>query len=74
MRTNSEQGQIGNFADSARVAVPADAAPGDYEVQVRMLREAHYPNYRLADFFFDRDYYSGIRVGTLRIASRGNAR
>ena len=62
------------IADSARVAVPADAAPGDYEVQVRMLREAHYPNYRLADFFFDRDYYSGIRVGTLRIASRGNAR
>ena len=58
-------------ADSATVGIPADAAPGDYEVQVRMLREPHYPNYRLGDFFFDRDYYSGPRVASLRVRARG---
>ena len=61
-------------ADSVTVAVPADVAPGDYEVQVRIRREPHYANFRLADFFFDRDYYSGVPVGTLRVAARGGGR
>jgi hypothetical protein len=60
----------GRIADSAAVVVPADVAPGEYEVQVRIIRQPHYPNYRLGDFFLDRDYYSGVRVGTLRVESR----
>lgn len=56
------------IADSAVVHVPLDVAPGDYEVQVRMIREPHYPNYRLGDFLLDRDYYSGVPVGSLRVA------
>lgn len=58
------------IADTVTVVVPADAAPGDYEVQVRMLREPHYPNYRFGDFFFDRDYYSGPAVARLRVLPR----
>jgi hypothetical protein len=51
--------------DSTRFRVPPDAAPGTYAIQVRMLRQPHYPNFRLSDYFFDRDYYSGATVGTL---------
>jgi len=58
------------IADTVGVALPVDMAPGDYEVQVKMLREPHYPNFRLGDFFFDRDYYSGPAVGRLRIRPR----
>jgi hypothetical protein len=58
------------IADSVRVAVPGDVAPGDYEVQVKMLREPHYPNFRFADFFLDRDYYTGPAVGRLRVRPR----
>jgi hypothetical protein len=47
--------------------VPRDAAAGEYTVRVRMLVQPHYPNYRLSDYFFEDDYYSGRPVGTLRI-------
>ena len=53
--------------DSMSVVVPGDVAAGDYQVQVRMLRQPHYPNYHLGDYFFDQDYYSGVPVGTLTI-------
>ncbi len=36
-----------------------------------MLRQPHYPNYRLEDYFLDRDYYSGLPVGTLHVSARG---
>lgn len=58
------------ITDSAAVVVPDDVAPGDYEVQVRIIREPHYPNYRLGDFFLDRDYYSGPAVGRLLVRPR----
>jgi hypothetical protein len=58
------------IADSAAVVVPADAASGDYEVQVRIIRQPHYPNYHLSDFLMDHDYYSGVPVGTLRVLPR----
>lgn len=53
--------------DSFSFEVPAYAADGDYRVQVRMLRPPHYANYRLSDYFFDTDYYSGAPVGRLGI-------
>jgi hypothetical protein len=62
------------ITDAATVEVPRDAAPGDYQVQVRVLVQPHYPNYRLADFFFDRDYYSGRAVDTLRVGAPGASR
>ena len=51
--------------DSFAITVPADSAPGAYRAEIRMLRQPHYPNYRLGDFFFDHDYYSGLPIGTL---------
>jgi hypothetical protein len=57
-------------ADSFAVAIPADAAPGDWRVRVRFIAQAPYPNYRLSDYFFDDDYYSGPVVGRIRIAPR----
>jgi len=53
--------------DTTGVEVPPDVASGDYVVQVAMLRQPHYPNLRLSDYFFDHDYYSGVPVGTLHI-------
>ncbi|MCC6651013.1 MAG: hypothetical protein IT348_07690, partial [Candidatus Eisenbacteria bacterium] len=55
--------------DRVPMHVPAAAVPGEWRVEVRVLRQPHYPNYRLSDIFFDRDYYSGVAVGTLRVRS-----
>ncbi len=56
--------------DTVSILVPPDVVAGDYEVQVRMLRQPHYPNYRLQDYFFDHDYYTGLPVGTFRVTPR----
>lgn len=53
--------------DSFTVVVPSDVASGDYAIRVRMLEQPHYPNYRLSDYFFEDDYYSGWLVDTLRV-------
>jgi hypothetical protein len=58
--------------DSFVVEVPTDVAPGAYQVQVLMVRGPHYANYRLSDYFFDHDYYSGIPCGTLRVTGAGS--
>jgi len=54
--------------DSFRFVVPRDAAPGYYRAEIRMNRSPHYPNLRLSDYFFDRDYYSGVPMGILEVA------
>jgi hypothetical protein len=54
--------------DSFRLAVPTDAAAGDYRVEVRLLREPRYANQRLSDWFFDRDGHSGVPLGRLAVA------
>jgi len=56
--------------DSFRLVVPRDVADGDYRVEVRMLRQAHYANLRLGDYFFDEDAYAGVPAGTLRVTRR----
>ncbi len=52
--------------------LPSSLAPGDWRVEVRMLRQPHYPNYRLSDIFYFRDYYSGAVIGRLRIEPEGS--
>lgn len=54
-------------ADSLRIEVPADAAPGGWQVQARLRRQPHYPNYRFRDYFADDDYYSGVPVDSVWI-------
>jgi len=57
-------------SDSFRVAVPRDAAPGRWTVRVKMIRQPHYPNYRLSDYFLEEDYYAGLPVTTLEVRAR----
>jgi hypothetical protein len=58
--------------DSFAVYVPSDAVEGTYQIEVRMLRQAHYPNLRLSEWFFDRDHHPGVPVGTL-VVSHGRS-
>jgi hypothetical protein len=58
--------------DSFTVVVPPDVADGAYRVGIRMLVQPHYANYRLRDWFFDDDIYSGLDVGAFRVARRTN--
>jgi hypothetical protein len=56
--------------DSFALYVPPDAVEGTYQVDVRMLRQPHYPNLRLSEWFFDRDHQPGVPAGTF-VVSRG---
>jgi hypothetical protein len=58
--------------DSFALYVPPDAVEGTYQIEVRMFRQAHYPNLRLSEWFFDRDQHPGVPVGTL-VVSRGRS-
>ena len=53
--------------DSFALPVPGDVAPGDYAVQVTMVRQPHYPILHLSDYFLDHDYLSGILAGRLHV-------
>lgn len=57
--------------DTFRIAVPADAAAGDYIVKLAMTRTPHYPNLRLRDLTSDRDVLDGLPVGRVRVARAG---
>ena len=59
--------------DSFSVAIPRAAAEGGWAVEIKVYRTPHYPNFRLSDYFFDRDYFSGLRAGAIRIARAGGA-
>lgn len=59
-------------SDTLAIAVPDDVATGLWQVQLRLTRQPHYPNYRLSDLFLDRDYYSGIPVDSIRILPRAS--
>src|SRR5262249_3542723 len=57
--------------DSFPVVVPRDAAPGQWTVSGRMVRQPRYPNLRLSDYFFEHDYFAGLPVGTITIRRGG---
>jgi len=63
-----------SIADSMRFSVPLDAAPGEWQVQLRIARQPHYPNYWLRDYFLDRDYYSGAVVDSLTVTPARRSR
>jgi hypothetical protein len=56
--------------DSFTLEVPRDVADGSYAVGIKMIRQPHYPNYHLSDYFLDRDYYSGVTMGSILVARR----
>jgi hypothetical protein len=53
------------------LVIPLDSAPGAYTLRLRMMRQPHYANHHLGDYFFDADLFSGTPVGTVRVAPRG---
>jgi len=56
--------------DSFTLTVPRDVADGTYQVQIRMLVQPHYANYRLSDYFLDADYYAGLEIGPFIVKRR----
>ena len=59
--------------DSFSLTVPRDVAEGRYVVRIRMLRQPHYHNVHLRDYFYDDDLYSGLAVGAIDIRRREGA-
>lgn len=55
--------------DSFDYVVPADVAPGYYRTEIRMNRSPHYPNFHLGDYFFERDYFSGVPMGMIEVVA-----
>jgi hypothetical protein len=58
--------------DSFTLEIPGDVADGAYQIRVIMLRQPHYANFRLSDYFFDNDYYAGLPVGTVLVRRGGD--
>jgi hypothetical protein len=54
--------------DRIVVRVPAGLAPGRYAVLMGVGSFPNMPNHTLADYFTDRDLYSGVPVDTVTIA------
>ncbi len=53
--------------DEFSVRIPADVAPGVYDVKIQLLEMPFSPNYQITDFLSDDDSYSGVMVGTVII-------
>lgn len=53
--------------DPFDMRIPTNAMPGDYVLRLRMIRQPHYANTRLSDYFFDEDLFSGVPVARVRI-------
>jgi hypothetical protein len=60
-------------SDSFQVVVPPDAAPGVYDVRVGMIRQPHYPNLRVSDYFFDDDSFAGALAGRIEVTGASGA-
>jgi hypothetical protein len=64
--------------DRSRFAIAPDAAPGRWDVRVRLVRTPHYVNLRLRDYLSDDDQFNGPVVGHVTIVPKaqaaGNAR
>jgi hypothetical protein len=58
----------GDFViDEATLRVPSNAAPGEYDVYVKLLAIKHQPTHWLRDYFFDDDSYQGIRAAQITV-------
>ncbi len=59
--------------DRYQMVIPANLAPGTYDLGVSLVRTPHYPNTRLADYLHDADTFSGPVVGQVTIAPPAQA-
>ncbi|KPJ61388.1 MAG: hypothetical protein AMJ46_01445 [Latescibacteria bacterium DG_63] len=51
--------------------IPEDLCPGTYRVEMNLRRVTPATNFHLSDFLQDRDYYSGIEVGSVELRESG---
>ncbi len=58
----------GDFVlDETSLRIPSNAAPGEYDVYVKLLEMKHQPTHWLRDYFFDDDSYQGIHAARITI-------
>lgn len=58
----------GDFVlDQSSLRIPSNAAPGEYDVYVKLLEMKHQPTHRLRDYFFDDDSYQGVHATRITI-------
>jgi hypothetical protein len=50
--------------------VPANAAPGEYRIEVKAVEESLLPLFDLSDLLYNRDHYAGDVCGALRVGER----
>jgi hypothetical protein len=62
------------LTETVRTTVPANAAPGDYRVEVRIVRDTLLPNFDWRDLVYNRDHYSGTACTRLIVAGGEDAR
>jgi hypothetical protein len=53
--------------DESELPIPADLAPGEYDVKIRIIDEAFFPNLHRADLFSHEGSYDGVPIGTVRV-------
>lgn len=58
------------LCERVSVRVPANALPGRYQVEMRVLRDSLLPNFHARDLLFDRDHYSGTPCATFEVESK----
>jgi hypothetical protein len=56
--------------DSFKIVIPADAAPGEWALGLRMVRQPHFPNFRVRDYLYDDDLFAAEKSAGVRIVSR----
>ena len=60
--------------DSFELVIPSVAAEGRYELRIKMMRQPHYHNLRLSDYFLDEDVFSGLPAGWVEVERPGTAK
>jgi len=53
--------------DETSFRIPSNAAPGEYDVHVKLLAVKHQPTHWLRDYFFDDDSYQGVHAGRITV-------
>jgi len=64
---------VDRVIDRTQIVIPANLAPGTYDLGIALVRTPHYPNTRLSDYLHDHDEFSGSVVGQVTIAPRMQA-
>jgi hypothetical protein len=60
--------------DSFALVIPPNAAPGEYDVRISMVRQPEFHNHEIRDYLNDDDMYSGLKRGSIRVRGDGGER